>query len=52
MPPTLAVLPDFPAEGWPSMDFCADMLLSNLPVAAQVCPSFRQFFARLSVVGN
>ena len=28
--PRLAVLPDFPEEGWPSMDLCADMLLHEL----------------------
>ncbi len=54
-PVRLAVLPDFPAEGWPSMDLCADMLLANLPAdvsGERVCPPFRRVFSRLPVVGK
>lgn len=43
--PRLAVLPDFPAEGWPSMDLCAEMLLAHLPpdlAAANLCPPYRR----------
>lgn len=55
MPARLAVLPDFPAEGWPSMDLCADMLTAHLPRevnGGRVCPPFRRIFARLPVVGK
>jgi glycosyltransferase involved in cell wall biosynthesis len=52
MPLRLAVLPDFPAEGWPSMDLCADMLLAHLPTAERVCPPFRRLATRLPVVGK
>ncbi len=55
MPLRLAVLPDFPAEGWPSMDLCADMLLAYLPQsvrAERVCPPFRRVACRLPVVGR
>lgn len=52
MPLRLAVLPDFPAEGWPSMDLCADMLLAHLPTAERVCPPFRRLATRLPVVGR
>jgi glycosyltransferase involved in cell wall biosynthesis len=47
--PRLAVLTDFPDEGWPSMDLCGDMLLAHLPRTgpcavepARVCPPFRR----------
>lgn len=55
MPPTLAVMTDFPAEGWPSMDLCADMLLAHLPTTVQpnrVCPPFRRVASRLPLVGG
>jgi glycosyltransferase involved in cell wall biosynthesis len=47
----LAVLCDFPEEGWPSMNLCAEMLMKNWPaeIGAQpvrVCPPFRRLFAR------
>lgn len=54
-PPRLALLPDFRAEGWPSMDLCADLLMSHLPgdfVAELVCPRFRRLLTRLPVVGK
>ena len=45
VPHHLAVLTDFPGEGWPSMDLCGDMLLAHLPregplavKAALLCP--------------
>ena len=46
----LAVVRDFRAEGWPSMDLCADQLLDHLPaaiVAEDVAPDFRHVFGRL-----
>jgi glycosyltransferase involved in cell wall biosynthesis len=49
-PLRLAVVRDFRAELWPSMDLCADELLAHLPatVAAEdVAPPFRRFFSRL-----
>lgn len=49
-PPRLAVVRDFRAEGWPSMDLCADQLLANLPggvVTEDVEPAFRRFASRL-----
>jgi len=55
MPPRLAVLTDYPDEGWPSMDLCGDMLLAHLPpnlVAERVCPPFRRRFSRLPVLGR
>jgi glycosyltransferase involved in cell wall biosynthesis len=53
----LAVLPDFPEEGWPSMDLCAEMLLRELgtsePVAAErVCPPFRCRFCPVTGQGG
>jgi glycosyltransferase involved in cell wall biosynthesis len=56
--PRLAVLPDFPAEGWPSMDLCADLLLAHLPAvrpileSERVCPNFVRVATRLPVVGK
>lgn len=56
--PRLAVLPDFPAEGWPSMDLCADLLLAHLPAvrpiieSERVCPAFVRFATRLPVIGR
>jgi glycosyltransferase involved in cell wall biosynthesis len=58
-PPRLAVLTDYPEEGWPSMDLCGEMLLAHLPrdgplgvAAAQVCPPFRRLAGRLPGVGR
>ena len=31
MPHHLAILTDFPEEGWRSMDLCGDMLFDHLP---------------------
>src|SRR5687768_15060132 len=57
--PRLAVLTDFPDEGWPSMDLCGDMLLAHLPLdgpvsveSTRLCPPFRRLASRLSVVGR
>ena len=57
--PRLAVLTDFPDEGWPSMDLCGDMLLAHLPrsgplavEAARLCPPFRRLASRLPAVGR
>jgi len=53
--PRLAVVRDYPAEGWPSMDLCADQLLAHLPagVAAEdIAPHFRRAFGRLPFVGR
>lgn len=54
-PLRLAVLPDFREEGWPSMDLCADMLLTHLPpsVAATVVrPAWRRVAARVPSTGR
>lgn len=59
--PRLAVLCDFPEEGWPSMDLCAEMLLAHLAnprrtqgemAAVRLCPRFRRRFGRLPGLGN
>jgi glycosyltransferase involved in cell wall biosynthesis len=59
MPHRLAVLTDFPEEGWPSMTLCGDMLLDHLPRggplqvdSARLCPPFRWFAGRLPVLGR
>jgi glycosyltransferase involved in cell wall biosynthesis len=53
-PIRLAVLADFPEEGWTSMDLCAEMLLEHAPgvrggvlTATRVCPPFRRHFGPL-----
>ncbi|MFO0810542.1 MAG: glycosyltransferase family 1 protein [Gemmataceae bacterium] len=54
----LAVFRDYSAEGWPSMDLCADMLLANLPAAEprlsadDVCPRYRTRFQPLPCIGR
>jgi glycosyltransferase involved in cell wall biosynthesis len=57
--PRLAVLTDFPDEGWPSMDLCGDMLLTRLPrqgpvalKATRLCPLFQRLATRLPIVGR
>lgn len=55
MPPRVGVLTDYPDEGWPSMDLCADMLLAHLQPdlpAERLCPPFRRAFSRLPLVGR
>jgi glycosyltransferase involved in cell wall biosynthesis len=48
----LAVVCDFPEEGWPSMDLCANMLLDQLVMSpnlslapARICPPFCRRFS-------
>lgn len=51
----LAVVRDYRAEGWPSMDLCADQLLGHLPAgmaAADIAPPFRHTFGRLPRLGG
>jgi len=55
----LAILTDFPEEGWRSMDLCGEMLLNHLPrhgpfgvEAARLCPPFRRLATRLPWVGR
>ena len=57
--PRLAILTDFPEEGWRSMDLCGDMLLDNLPQggpfgvkAARLCPPFRRFATRFPLISR
>ncbi len=57
MPHNLAILTDFPEEGWPSMDLCGDMFLAHLPregpravEAARLCPPFRRLATQLLLV--
>jgi glycosyltransferase involved in cell wall biosynthesis len=52
--PRLALLCDYPEEGWPSMDLCAEMLLAHLCSewtgrvrATRFCPPFRRRLAGL-----
>ena len=49
--PRLAVLRDFPEEGWPSMDLFAEMLLTQVG-AADLCPPFRRRFTRIPWLGR
>jgi len=51
----LAVLPDFPDEGWASMDLCAEMLLANLPTSVagvRAIPPYRNRVTQLPVLGR
>lgn len=46
----LAVVRDYRAEGWPSMDLCADQLLAHVPATItteDISPPFRRLFSRL-----
>ena len=52
MTPRIAVLRDFHAEDWPSMDLCADQLLLQLPDGVDVCPPFRRLAGRLPGLGR
>jgi hypothetical protein len=57
MQPTLGVLCDYPEEGWPSMDLCAEMLIRHLGEhgtvrPARVCPSFRRLTTGLPILGR
>ncbi|MDW8244514.1 MAG: glycosyltransferase [Thermogemmata sp.] len=54
-PLRLAVVRDYRAEGWPSMDLCADQLLAHLPpeIAAQeVAPAFVRLFSYLPLAAR
>lgn len=55
----LAVLADYPEEGWPSMDLCAQMLLEFLAAdqghcltAEEICPPFVRRLGRLPGMGR
>lgn len=53
----LGLIPDFRAENWPSMDLCADQLLTFLPSVPGIQPSqletpFRRRFQRLPWLGR
>jgi glycosyltransferase involved in cell wall biosynthesis len=55
----LAVICDFPEEGWHSMDLCGEMLLRELRSAhadavqaERVCPPFRRCFGQLPLLGR
>jgi len=57
--PRLAIITDFPEEGWPSMDVCAEMLARYAAVehtdwlqASTVCPGFRRRAAGVPVLGS
>lgn len=57
--PRLAVVCDYPEEGWASMDLCADMLYKRLAVdhatdikPLRICPSFRRRAVRIPIVGH
>jgi glycosyltransferase involved in cell wall biosynthesis len=57
--PRLAILRDYPDEGWPSMDLCADMLAHHLRDAdpgrlavVEVCPPFRRRLQRVPGLGR
>jgi glycosyltransferase involved in cell wall biosynthesis len=50
----LAVLADFPEEGWPSMDLCAEMLAAHVGPASggrvaadRLCPTYRRLFGAI-----
>ncbi len=55
----VAVVCDYPEEGWPSMDLTGEMVLSHLAeghadefTAARVVPPFRHRFGRLPLIGR
>jgi glycosyltransferase involved in cell wall biosynthesis len=52
----LGVILDFRAEGWPSMDLCAEQLLAHLPAAGVAATGieapFRRRFMRLPFLGR
>src|SRR5579872_3804636 len=53
----LGLIRDFRAENWPSMDLCADQLLTYLPTVSDVLPTdletpFRRRFQRLPFLGR
>lgn len=59
MTPRLAVLTDYPDEGWLSMGLCGEMLLAHLPPTGplavrpeEVRPPFRRVLTRVPVAGR
>ena len=55
----LAVVCDYPEEGWASMDLCAEMLHRSLSVdhaaaikPLRICPSFRHRASRIPLIGR
>ncbi len=48
----LAVLPDFPDEGWASMDLCAEMLLANLPTSVSGIRAIPPYRTRVTHLGR
>jgi glycosyltransferase involved in cell wall biosynthesis len=55
----LAVLCDYPEEGWPSMDLCGEMLLAELELlraegitATRLGPPFRRTLTRIPLLGH
>ncbi len=51
-PYRLAVLPDFPDEGWASMDLCAEMLLANLPTPVTGIRAIPPYRKRVTHLGR
>ncbi len=53
--PSVAIVRDFRAEGWPSMDLCADQLLAHWPPGAgveDVATPFRRRVGRVPFAGG
>jgi len=54
----LGVIRDYRAEGWPSMDLCADELIAASPGAGadfdvgDVAPEYRRVFGRVPILGR
>lgn len=52
----LGLVCDFPEERWPSMDLCAEMLLTHLPdgsvAVERLVPSFRRCFGGIPVISR
>lgn len=58
-PPRLALLADFPEEGWHSMDLCAEMLMTTLRASrgqelqvGSISPRFVRRFGRAPLLGT
>lgn len=57
-PVRLGLARDYRAEGWPSMDVCADQLQAHLQLAVpgltptDLAPTFQRLFTRLPVLGR
>ncbi len=57
--PRLAVLCDYPEEGWTSMDLCAEMLCNHLGAdhhsavrVTRICPKYRRRASALPMIGK